>query len=55
MMQPTKAKIPKYTNSSYNSITTTKKTNPIEKWADDLNDISSKKTQAHEKMLIITN
>ena len=36
MMQRTRAKFPKFANSSYNSITTTKN-NPIKKWAEDLN------------------
>ena len=36
MTHLTKVYFPKYTNNSYNS-TTTKKNNPIEKWAEDLN------------------
>ena len=35
MMRPTRAQFPKYTNSSYNSIT--KKTQPNQKWTEDLN------------------
>ena len=35
-MQPTVAKFPKYTNSSYNSITE-KTNNPIKKWSEELN------------------
>ena len=43
MTQPARASSPKYTNNSNNS--TAKKTNnPVEKWSEDLIDISPKKT-----------
>ena len=37
MMQVTEAYFPKYTKSTCNSITKTAKSNPIKKWAEDLN------------------
>ena len=52
-MQPTRALLPKYTDISYNSATTTKKTNnPIKTSADDLK-IHTDDQQACEKMFNI--
>ena len=52
-MQPTRALLPKYTDSSYNSATTTKKTNnPIKTSADDLKRHTDDQ-QACEKMFNI--